>query len=306
MYDDRARSGIAFFRYDRAAFDIRTGGPTMTQRLQTLQTEVRDGVAVVTMARERVRNAFNESMIGELDAAFGELGADAAVRAIVLAGRGPVFCAGADLEWMARMADFTAEENRRDALQLARMLRTIHECPKPTLARVHGDAYGGGLGLVAACDMAFAARGAAFCLSEAKLGLIPATIGPYVVRAIGRRQALRYFQTAERFDGPEALRIGLVHALVAPERLDACISEVLEALSQTSPQAAREAKRLVHDIAGQPLTERLLADTADRIAAARGSEDGREGVRAFLQKRKPRWQVGRASAPGARDDDEEM
>src|SRR5580700_349371 len=186
----------------------------MTQDLKTLKTEVRDGVAVVTMARERVRNAFNESMIEELDAAFSELGSDPGVRVIVLAARGPAFCAGADLEWMARMADFSPQENRRDALQLARMLRAICECPKPTLARVHGDAYGGGLGLVAA-------SGAAFCLSEARLGLIPATIGPYVVRAIGRRNALRYFQTAERFDSAEALRIGLVNGVFALEQLDA-------------------------------------------------------------------------------------
>jgi methylglutaconyl-CoA hydratase len=278
----------------------------MMQGFETLQTEVRDGVGFVTMAREGVRNAFNESMIEELATAVEELGAESRVRAIVLAGRGPVFCAGADLEWMARMAEYTPQENRRDALQLARMLRTICECPKPTLARVHGDAYGGGVGLVAACDMAFAGRAAAFCLSETRLGLIPATIGPHVVRAIGQRNALRYFQTAERFDSAEALRIGLVHAVVAAEQLDACIMGVLEALSQTSLQATREAKRLVHDIAGQPLTDELLADTAERIAAARSSDDGREGVRAFLQKRKPRWQVARPSAPPARDDDEEM
>jgi methylglutaconyl-CoA hydratase len=282
------------------------GAEPMTQGFQTLQTEVREAVAVVTMVRERVRNAFNEAMIEELDAAFGELGADPDVRAIVLAGRGPVFCAGADLEWMARMADFTPEQNRRDALQLARMLRTIYECPKPTLARVHGDAYGGGMGLVAACDMAFAARGATFCQSETRLGLIPAAIGPYVLRAIGRRNALRYFQTGERFDGAEALRIGLVHAVLPSEQLDAYIAQVLDALSQTSLQATREAKRLVHDIAGLPLTEQLLADTAERIAAARSSDDGREGVRAFLQKRKPRWQIGAAAAPPAKDDDEEM
>ncbi len=278
----------------------------MTQGFQTLQTEVRDGMAFVTMVRERVRNAFNESMIGELDAAFGELGQNQRVHAVVLCGRGPVFCAGADLEWMARMADFSAEENRRDALQLARMLRTICECPKPTIARVHGDAYGGGLGLVAACDMAFAARGATFCLSETRLGLIPATIGPYVVRAIGRRNALRYFQTAERFDSVEALRIGLLHTVVAAEQLDPYIAGVLDALSQTSLQATREAKRLVHDIAERPLTDQLLADTAERIALVRSSEDGREGVRAFLQKRKPLWQVSRSSAPPAKDDDEEM
>jgi methylglutaconyl-CoA hydratase len=277
-----------------------------TPGYQTLEIDHRNGVAVVRMARERVRNAFNESMIEELDACVSELGEDESVRAVVLAGRGPVFCAGADLDWMSRMADFSEEENRRDALQLARMLRTIFECPKPTIARVHGDAYGGGLGLICVCDIALASRTASFCLSEARLGLIPATIAPYVVRAIGQRHALRYFQTAERFDSAEALRIGLVHAVTAPELLDGKLQEVLEALFLASPQATREAKRLVHDIAGQPLTDELLADTAERIAAARSSDDGREGVRAFLQKRKPRWQVARPSAPPARDDDEEM
>jgi methylglutaconyl-CoA hydratase len=278
----------------------------MTQGYQSLEIEHRAGVAVVKMARERVRNAFNESMIEELDACVAELGEDASIRAIVLAGRGPVFCAGADLDWMARMADFSDDENRRDALQLARMLRTLYECPKPTIARVHGDAYGGGLGLICVCDIAIAARTASFCLSEAKLGLIPATIGPYVVRAIGQRHALRYFQTAERFDSAEALRIGLVHAVAAPEQLDAQLHEILQALLLASPQATREAKRLVHDLAGQPISDHLLADTAQRIAAVRGSDDGREGIRAFLQKRKPRWQMPPPGAAAGDNDDEEM
>jgi methylglutaconyl-CoA hydratase len=278
----------------------------MTQGYQTIERENRGGIAVVTMTRERVRNAFNETMIEELDDCVAELGEDASVRAVVLAGRGPVFCAGADLDWMARMADFSEEENRRDALHLARMLRTLYECPKPTLARVHGDAYGGGLGLVSVCDIAIASRAASFCLSETRLGLIPATIGPYVVRAIGQRQALRYFQTAERFDSAEALRIGLVHAVAAPEQLDAQVNGILQALLLASPQATREAKRLVHDVAGQPIGDGLLADTAQRIAAVRGSEDGREGIRAFLQKRKPRWQVAPPPVAPGDNDDEEM
>jgi len=278
----------------------------MTQGYQTLEIDLRKGVAVVRMARERVRNAFNESMIEELDACMSELGEDGSVRAVVLAGRGPVFCAGADLDWMSRMAEFSEEENRRDALQLARMLRTIFECPKPTIARVHGDAYGGGLGLICVCDIALASRGASFCLSEARLGLIPATIAPYVVRAIGQRHALRYFQTAERFDSAEALRIGLVHAVTAPELLDAKLHEILEALFLASPQATREAKRLVHAVAQQPIDDCLLADTAQRIATARGSDDGREGVQAFLQKRKPRWQMPAPGASESDSDDEEM
>jgi len=278
----------------------------MTPRFHTLEVETHAGVAMVRMARERVRNAFNESMIEELDACVAELGEDASIRAVVLAGRGPVFCAGADLEWMARMAEFSEDQNRRDALQLARMLQTIYRCPKPTIARVHGDAYGGGLGLVCVCDIALASRTASFCLSETRLGLIPATIAPYVVRAIGQRHALRYFQTAERFDSAEALHIGLVHAVAAPELLDARLQEILEAMFLASPQATREAKRLIHDVSDQPISDHLMADTAQRIAAARGSEDGREGVRAFLQKRKPRWQMA-PPAPAAPDnDDEEM
>jgi methylglutaconyl-CoA hydratase len=191
---------------------------------------------------------------------------------------------------MARTAQFSVEENRRDAMQLASMLRAIYECPKPTIARVHGDTYAGGVGLACACDIAVASRAAWFSLSETRLGLIPATIAPYVVRAIGHRHALRYFQTAERFDAAEALRIGLVHASAEPEQLDATLQQILQALMQTSPQATREAKRLVHDVAGRPIDDAMLADTADRIARARGSEEGREGVQAFLLKRKPRWQ----------------
>jgi methylglutaconyl-CoA hydratase len=266
-------------------------GATLIARYQHLEVEHRSGLATVRLAREKVRNAFNETMIAELDACFGELGADGTVRVIVLAARGPVFCAGADLDWMARMAAFSAEENRRDALRLARMLRTIHHCPKPTIARVHGDAYAGGLGLICACDIAVAAQAAGFCLSETRLGLVPATIAPYVVRAIGERAALRYMQTAERFDAAEALRIGLVHELAGPDTLDAAVQRIVDALLLASPQATGAAKRLVHEVADRPIDEVLMADTAERIAAARASDDGREGVAAFLQKRKPRWQA---------------
>ena len=267
------------------------------QPFESIELQVDGAVATVRLARERVRNAFNEAMIGELDTCFERLGRDESIRAVVLAARGPVFCAGADLDWMARMAGFGPEENRRDAMQLARMLRRIHSCPKPTIARVHGDAYAGGIGLLCACDIAVASQAAVFSLSETRLGLIPATIAPYVVRAIGERHALRYFQTAERFDGIEAHRIGLVHALVEPDRLDAQVQQVLDALMLVSPQAAREAKRLVHDVAGRPIDDAMMTDTADRIALARASDDGREGVQAFLLKRKPRWQRSPAHTP---------
>ncbi|HEX7157050.1 MAG TPA: enoyl-CoA hydratase/isomerase family protein [Burkholderiaceae bacterium] len=271
-----------------------------------LEIRIARRVAVVRLARESVRNAFNETMIAELSAAFAALGADEGVRAIVLAARGPAFCAGADLQWMAKMADFTPEENRRDAAALAAMLQTIFACPKPTIARVHGDAVAGGVGLVAACDIAFAAIGASFCLSEVRLGLIPATIGPYVVRAIGERHALRYMQTAERFDAAEALRIGLVHGVAPADQLDAHVDQVLGSVMRASASAVAASKRLVRDLAGRPITQALIDDTAERISAARTSADGREGVRSFLDKRKPRWQAEYDAEQAALGDDEEM
>ena len=274
---------------------------------QTLEISIAHRVAVVWMTREKVRNAFNETMIAELRGTFEKLGADPGVRAIVLAARGPAFCAGADLDWMRRMSTFSPEENRRDARSLADMLRTIHECPKPTIARVHGDAYAGGMGLVAACDMAFAAIGAGFCLSETKLGLIPATISPYVIQAIGVAAARRYMLTAEKFDAAEAYRIGLVRDIAPAEELDGKVNETLGALMLTSADAVREAKRLVREVAGRPIDEALVADTAERIAAIRTSDDGREGVRAFLDKRKPRWVTEyEAEIAAAEGDDEEM
>jgi methylglutaconyl-CoA hydratase len=271
-----------------------------------LEIRIARRVAVVRLARESVRNAFNETMIAELNAAFATLGADEGVRAIVLAARGPAFCAGADLQWMAKMADFTPEENRRDAAALAAMLQTIFACPKPTIARVHGDAVAGGVGLVAACDIAFAATGASFCLSEVRLGLIPATIGPYVVRAIGERHALRYMTTAERFDAAEALRIGLVHGIAPADQLDAHVDQVLASVLRASASAVAASKRLVRDLAGRPITQALIDDTAERISAARTSADGREGVRSFLDKRKPRWQAEYDAEQAALGDDEEM
>ena len=272
-----------------------------------LEIRIAQHVAVVWLAREKLRNAFNETLIGELKSAFDRLGADDDVRAIVLAGRGPAFCAGADLDWMRRMAGYSHAENREDAQRLADMLRTIYLTPKPVIARVHGDTYAGGMGLVAACDIAVAANTAHFCLSETKLGLIPATISPYVIRAMGEQAARRYALTAERFDAAEALRIHFVHAVVAAEALDACINDILAALMQTSANAVREAKRLVREIASRPIDERLVADTAERIAAIRASDDGREGVRAFLDKRKPRWVTDyEAEVAATEGDDEEM
>lgn len=246
-------------------------------------------VAQVTLSRPEVRNAFNDEVIAELTTAFTELGQNKAVRAIVLAAVGPAFCAGADLNWMRRMADYTHAENLADAAQLAEMLRVIYTCPKPTVARIQGDVYAGGMGLVAACDMAVSVDTANYCLSEVKLGLYPATISPYVIRAMGARAAHRYFLTAERFDAAEALRIGFVHAVVSAEQLDAKVNDMTQALLSASPNAVQSCKTLLHDVAGKDIDAALIAQTVEGIATIRASAEGKEGVQSFLQKRKPAW-----------------
>ena len=273
---------------------------------ETLQVQIVNKVAIVWMARERLRNAFNERSIAELTHAFEALGADDGVRVIVLGGHGPAFCAGADLEWMRRMAGYSHDENLADADRLAAMLRTIDACPKPVIARVHGDAYAGGVGLVAVCDIVVASHEAGFCLSEVKLGLVPATIAPYVIRALGEQHARRYFITAERFDSAEAFRVGLVHLLVPAEQLDAQINELLGQLLQTSGAAVTEAKRLVREVGGRPIAAALIAQTVALIAAVRASPDAREGVGAFLEKRKPRWVREFEALQAAANDEEEM
>jgi len=254
-----------------------------------LTVSAQGAVATITLARPEVRNAFSDLVIEEITAAFTEVGARAHIRAVVLAAEGTAFCAGADLHWMRRMADYTREENLADAGKLAAMLRTMDQCPKPTIARVQGDVYAGGLGLVAACDMAVAVDSAHFCLSEVKIGLIPATIAPYVIRAMGTRAAQRYFVTGERFTAHEALRIGLIHETVPAAQLDARITALLDALTSASPQAVTAAKRLVHDVAGRVINNALIDDTISAIADIRASTEGKEGVQAFLQKRQPDW-----------------
>ena len=247
-------------------------------------------VARITLTQPEVRNAFSDTVIAEITAAFLEVGARPEVRAVVLAAEGPAFCAGANLNWMRRMADYTREENIADAGKLAEMLRVIYACPKPTIARVQGDVYAGGMGLVAACDMAVAVDTAGFCLSEVKLGLIPATISPYVIRAMGARAAHRYFLTAERFDAQEALRIGFVHAVAAgADALDAKVDELLKALTSASPSAVRACKKLVMDVAEREINAGLIAATVEGIADIRASSEGKEGVQSFLHKRKPAW-----------------
>ncbi len=254
-----------------------------------IRVSLQGHVATVTLARPEVRNAFNDEVIAELSQAFVQLGEAAEVRAIVLAAEGSAFCAGADLNWMRRMADYTREENLADAAKLAFMLRVIYECPKPTVARVQGDVYAGGMGLVAACDMAVSVDTAHYCLSEVKLGLIPATISPYVIRAMGPRAAHRWFLTAERFGAAEAHRIGFVHEVVAADRLDAQVSEWVAALASASPNAVRECKKLVQDVAEHDITRLLIDRTVEGIADIRASAEGREGVQSFLQKKKPAW-----------------
>jgi methylglutaconyl-CoA hydratase len=261
----------------------------MSMAFETLTIKREDRIATVTLNRPDVRNAFNETTIAEIKQAFSELGEDDALRAIVLAANGPAFCAGADLNWMKKMAGYTHAENHADALQLAEMLRTIYLCPKPVVARVQGDCYAGGMGLVAACDIIVAVEEANFCLSEVKLGLIPATISPYVIKAMGENAARRYFLTAERFGAREALRIGFAHEVVSTETLDAKVTEIVKALVNNSPNAVQQAKVLVRDVVGQPVNDALLADTAERIAQIRASDQGREGVASFLEKRKPAW-----------------
>ncbi len=256
---------------------------------QTLQLQ-RDGrAASVILNRPEVRNAFDDTVIAELTQAFGELAADTDVRAIVLAANGPAFCAGADLNWMRRMAGYGYDENRADAALLAEMLRAIYSCPQPVVAKVQGDCYAGGMGLVAACDIALVAEPVQFCLSEVRLGLIPATISPYVIRAMGQQAARRYFVSAERFSAAEALRIGFAHQVLAADELDAATAALVKALVANSPHAVREAKRLVREVGGAPIDDALIAATVEGIAQIRASDEGREGVRSFLEKRKPNW-----------------
>lgn len=256
---------------------------------ETIQVTVADRVGTVLLDRPEVRNAFSDVMIGELTRAFTAMATNDHVKVVVLAAAGKSFCAGADLNWMKRMSGYSDAENKADALQLARMLKTIHDCPKPVVARVQGDAYAGGTGLVAAADIAVTVPEAGFCLSETRLGLIPATISPYVIRAMGERAARRYMVTAERFDAAEALRIGYVHEVVDASSLDATVKRYVDVLLANSSNAMNETKRLIRDVATAPLDETLLDDTAGRIASVRASEEGKEGIRSFLEKRKPSW-----------------
>lgn len=269
----------------------------MTLRYKTLELQLGHGVAVVWLNRPELRNAFDGTLIAELTAALRALDADEAVRAVVLAGQGKAFCAGADLAWMKRMAAAGVKENRDDALALANLLHTLYTMNKPTVARVHGAAYAGGLGLIACCDIAVAALDAEFCVAEVKLGLAPATISPYLVRAIGERQARRFFLSAEVFTAADAYRLGLVHEIVPAPELDGAVNQMLGYLVKGGPRAQAASKDLIRTVAGTPITRDLLAETAVRIADLRASDEGRAGLQAFFDKRPAPWTEAFAGKP---------
>jgi methylglutaconyl-CoA hydratase len=248
-------------------------------------------VARIDLDRPDVRNAFDETAVADMRRAFEELGRDDALRVVVLGARGKAFCAGADLSWMRSMADYSWAQNQADAQALADMLWAVYSCPVPVIARVHGDCYAGGVGLAAACDVVVAAEEAGFCLSEARLGLLPATISPYVVRALGEQASRRFFVTAERFSALHAQALGFVHAVCPQDELDAKLDELVGTIVANGPMAVRACKKLVQDVAHRPIDAPLRHETARRIADIRASAEGREGVQAFLHKRAPSWIV---------------
>ena len=246
-------------------------------------------VAEVWLNRPDVRNAFNDAVIAELTAAFKTLGQDNDLRAIVLGAHGKAFCAGADLNWMRAMSGYSWDENYADAQKLADMLWTLDQCSVPIVGRVQGDCYAGGMGLASVCDVLIASDNVTFCLSEARLGLLPGTISPYVVRSMGAQAAKRYMVTAERFSAAQAQAMGMVHELCTLETLDAKVADMVATLCGNGPQALRACKRLVQDVTDQPINEALRLETARRIADIRASEEGKEGLQSFLQKRPAQW-----------------
>jgi methylglutaconyl-CoA hydratase len=262
---------------------------TASAPYETIEIHRNDALAVLWLNRPDVRNAMNGTMVAELTRAFGELDADRSIRAVVIAARGEAFCAGADFGWLKKVAAFSPRENEADAMRTVNMLHALATMSKPTICRVQGAVFAGGLGLVAACDIAVASQGVEFCASEVKLGMVPATFSPYVIAAIGERAARRYFLTAERFDASEAYRIGLVQEIATADELDATINEMLGALMAASPDAVASAKDLIRSIAGKPLSPAVRTETAKRMAKGRASKEGKEGVKAFLEKRKPAW-----------------
>lgn len=264
----------------------------MYHSYQSILTEIDDSVGIVTLNKEERHNAFDQLLIDEFTHALLSLDADPAVRVIVLSAAGKSFCAGADLNWMKRAITNNAQENLHDAHAFARLMRTLNELSKPTIARVHGPAFGGGVGLIAACDIALATYDAQFALTEVKLGILPAVVAPYLMAAIGERQCRRYLLSAERFSAAEAYRIGLVHEIVPGEdELDEAIGEIIESLLKNGPNAQAECKALLRIIAGQPIDDATVEETTQRAAIVRSTPEGHEGLSAFLEKRKPNWIV---------------
>ncbi|HKU88238.1 MAG TPA: enoyl-CoA hydratase-related protein [Steroidobacteraceae bacterium] len=256
---------------------------------QHIEVEQRGAARWLWLNRPDVRNAFNDVLVADISAAFADIEASAETRVVVLAARGNVFSAGADLNYMRAMAGFSHADNQCDALKVARMFHAVHSCSRPVIARVHGQAFGGGVGLVAACDIAVAKQGVIFGLSEVKLGLVAATISPHLVRAMGARRAARFMLTAENFTATQAQEAGLVHEVTSPEGLDAEIDRLVQCLLAGSPAAIAATKRLLADVIEAPMDDVLLAATAKCIAEARASPEGRAGVEAFLAKRQPAW-----------------
>lgn len=259
---------------------------------QNIVTEIDHGVGIITLNRADRHNAFDDAMIEEISAATEAMADDAEVRVLVYSSSGKSFCAGADLNWMKRMADYTWDASLKDSRAMAEMFRRVRQCPKPTVARVQGPAYGGGVGLVASCDIAIAVFDAQFALTEVKLGLIPAVISPHVIAAIGERYARRFMLTAERFSAAEAYRLGLLHEIVNDANaLDEALNEIVDALLANGPDAMAECKKLIDAVAWRELSPDLIEDTAQRITRRRASNEGREGMSAFLEKRAPNWRT---------------
>jgi methylglutaconyl-CoA hydratase len=258
--------------------------------VNAILVEIQDPVGIITLNRPEKHNAFDDVLIADLTRTLKELDSNGAVRVVVLSAAGKSFSAGADVNWMKRMASYSEADNFKDAMALGGLMRTLHDLSKPTIARVHGAAFGGGVGLVACCDIAVAGYDAAFALSEVRIGLVPAVISPYVIAAIGERMARRYFLSGERFTAAEAYRIGLVHELASDEeKLDEAIAQIVEALLAAGPRSQAEAKALIDAVSGRPLSDPLVEETARRIARMRVSPEGQEGLGAFLQRRHPNW-----------------
>ena len=257
---------------------------------KTIEVEIQSSIGIIWLNRPEVRNAFNGQMINDLILALDSLENETSVRVVVIGARGNVFCSGADLNHMKRMANYGHQENLVDSIQLAELLFRLHRLSKPTIARFHGHAFAGGMGIISACDIAVASFDAQFCLSEVKLGLVPATIGPYVVNAIGYRAARRYMLSAEKFTAAEAYRVGLLHEIAPMEKLDVKLDSILSSLVQNGPKSMDECKKLIESVHARPISKSMANETAETIARIRSSPEGKEGINSFLEKRPPSWQ----------------